>query len=134
MQRNEWSVKYNGAELLVAAQEKLKFHEGRETWWKDKKDECLTRLKTEGVNVSETIVDELVKSGYNTVANAHFGRYGPSVELDEKMVADLREAAGKVDEHKAKIKEFSAWVAMLERDPRETFYAAIDDYTFFFGK
>ena len=133
MKRDDWTVPYTGAALLTAAKEKAQFHEGRMMWWKQKKADLMEQIKAEGIVISESVVDELGKLGYHTMANSG-GRAGPDVTLDPKMVSQLRESAGKVAEHETKISGYKAWVQMLESHQAANFDLDNDDWMYFFGK
>lgn len=133
MKRDDWTMPYTGKTLLQAAKEKLTFHEGRKTWWTQKKDELIEKIRAEGINVTESVVDELGKLGYSTSANLAFG--GPTIQIDAGLAAQVREAAQKVHEHKEKIGQYNAWAQMLEAAPEAaSFDLAHDDWMFFFGK
>lgn len=133
MKRDEWTVPYDGKALLDAACEKAKFHETRKDWWARKKEQLAEELKTTGVTINESVVDEIGKLGYTTMANVG-GRAGPDVQLDQKLVSQLRECYAKVNEHVTKIAGYKAWMQMLEAHQSARFDLDNDDWMYFFGK
>jgi len=131
MKRDDWVVPYTGNALLAAATGKLEFHEGRRKWWGEKKEELIGKIRAEGINVTESVVDELGKLGYHT-SNAAIG--GPTIQIDAGLAAQVREAAQKVHEHDGKIAQYKAWMQMLEAHQNANFDLDHDDWMFFFGK
>lgn len=129
--RDEWSVGYTGQQLCDAATKKEAHHEERRKWWMDKKAEVITKIRAEGINVTESIVDELGKLGY---ANSTQAYGGPVVQVDAGMAAQVQEATKKVHEHQDKAYKYGAWIQMLSAHPSATFSLDHDDWMFFFGK
>lgn len=56
MQRNEWKFDYTARNLAAAARERLEFHQERLAFWKQKRDEVLAQIRSEGVEVDEKIL------------------------------------------------------------------------------
>ena len=48
MLREEWKFEYRSDELAEAAQQKLRFHEERLAFWRQKKQEVMTTIRAEG--------------------------------------------------------------------------------------
>lgn len=129
--RDEWKVGYTGAQLCNAAIEKEAFHVKRKEWWFDKKEAVIAKIRSEGINVTESIVDELGKLGYAT--NSVRGM-APTIQIDAGMAAQVQEATQKVHEHDGKVAKYQAWQQMLSAHPVATFDLDHDDWMFFFGK
>lgn len=129
-----WTFIYPVAEVLAGAKEKKKYHETRKIWWGDKKTETITKIKSEGITITESIVEELSKLGYSTQRNG-----GPQVTIDNKMQQDLSECVSKIKEHELRIKEYDAWVQILTAKaalnvPNDTLTLTQTDWLYFFGK
>ena len=129
--RDKWAVNYSGQQLCDAASAKEERHKLRRKWWLDKKEEVITKIRAEGINVTESIVDELGKLGYSNSTRA-FG--GPVVQVDAGMAAQVQEATQKVHEHQDKVYKYGAWIQMLSAHPAASFALDHDDWMFFFGK
>src|SRR6185295_3981380 len=136
MNRDEWTVQYRGLALAGAALDKKTHHQGRLEWWKNKKAEVIEKIRSEGIEVSESIVDELGKAGYAnaTVAsmNVTRGYRDPVVQIDAALQAHLREAVAKVHEHEGKARAYDCWEQMMTAQPAaaSTFDLTHDDWMF----
>lgn len=131
MIREDWKVQKPAKELLDAAVFKTGFHEGRITFWRGKKDELIVKLKSEGINVTESLVEEMGKASY--ISTRAYGHNGPNVQIDQGMLAQINEAQGKVTKHEELLSEYRTWSEML-KDTNKTFELDYDDWKFFFGK
>ena len=133
MKRDDWTVMYTGKALYDAAIMKVTYHESRQKWWLNKKIELIDKIRAEGINVTESVVDELGKLGYST-SNANIGGNGPHIQIDAGLAAQVREASQKVHEHVDKITGYRAWVQMLDAHKDMNFALDNDDWIYFFGK
>lgn len=139
MKREKWKFQFKADEVNAAAGAKVKFHTDRLAWWQGKKEEVMTEIKTTGISIDESIVDELGKAGYAgyqtlTVQNARFGNAAPQVRIDPALVQRLNEAHGKIEEHKGKVKAYTAWVEVLGAGGSQLLTLDHEDYLFFYGK
>jgi hypothetical protein len=128
MNRNEWNFPYTADKLLTAATDKKAFHEGRLTWWEGKRKEVEATIRSEGIEI-----DESVAAGFSTYANSTAHR-GAQVNIRTDLVRDLQECVGKNTEHREKIKQYDAWTQVLASQGQATFDLHQDDWLFFFGK
>jgi hypothetical protein len=133
MKRNEWTVPYTGKQLADAAAEKKAYHESRHhLWWSTKREEVIAKIKADGMTITDSIVDELSKTGYaNTSA---FGNAGPTVQIDAGLQNHLAEAHGKMKQHEKLVKEYDAWGQMMGAHEAAAFNLQLDDWMYFFGK
>jgi len=123
MQRDKWTFPYAADKLLEAARAKLDFHASRLEWWKKKKEEVLTQIKAEGLEI-----DESVALGYsNSMRNT-------SVNVRNDLLTDLNECVQKINEHKHKMTDYHAWIQVLASQGQAGFDLHQDDWLFFFGK
>lgn len=134
MNRNDWTFDYKADALATAAQNKADYHETRLDWWEKKKASVLARIRSSGIKITETIVDQLAKGGYSNVSTQRGFGHGPQVEIDEGMRAELSESSGKVSQHKAHIKEYEGWVEVLIKQGEKVLPVTQADWLFFFGK
>lgn len=110
-----------------AAQAKVDHHRSRLKWWTEKRDEILTQIKSDGLQVSESLVAEYAKTGYMNCR--------AKVTIDPDMQEKLNECVSKQDEHKMCVSLYDPYVGVLsDRSDTETLELNPDDWTFFFGK
>ena len=56
MNRSSWKFTYTADKLLMAAETKINWHEGRLKWWMDQQDEIKEKIKSEGIEIDESRV------------------------------------------------------------------------------
>lgn len=126
MNRDKWTFPYPADKLLEAATTKKAFHEQRLQWWTDKRKEVEDKIKAEGIEIDDTIAEQVGK--FST------GYRGPQVQIRNDLVKDLEECVQKINEHRAHIKGYDAWMQVLASQGQATFMLNQDDWLFFFGK
>lgn len=130
--RNEWEFTYKGVALLKAALAKKKYHGERLKWWMKKKEEVLSTIRKSGVEVNESIVDELRKSGYSTSNNVNVA--GGTIRIRADLVAKLQECSTKVDAHTGLVRDYDGWTQAFGDSKDDDFDLQIGDWLFFFAK
>lgn len=128
MNRDEWKFPYTADKLLQASADKKSFHEGRLAWWENKRKEVEATIKSEGIEI-----DESVAAGIGTYTSNTIHR-GAQVSIRNDLVRDLQECVGKTAEHREKIKQYDAWGQVLASQGQASFDLHQDDWLFFFGK
>ena len=123
MNRDEWKFSYQADKLLAASEAKKSFHEDRHSWWTKKKEEVMASIKAEGLEIDESVAMGYSNSGRNT-----------SVTIRNDLLKDLNECVGKISEHDSKLKDYSAWIQVLNSQGQASFDLNQDDWLFFFGK
>lgn len=123
MNRDEWAFPYPADKLHQAALTKHQFHAERLTWWGNKKDEVLTKIRAEGLEIDESVAQGYSNSGRQT-----------SVNVRNDLLRDLNECVGKVSEHTNRTKEYDSWMQVLASQGQAAFSLHQDDWLFFFGK
>lgn len=129
MNRTSWDFTYTADKLFVAASAKKEWHESRLNWWMSKRDEIKEKIKSEGIEV-----DESVASGTDAYLSNKSSHRGASVSIRNDLVVDFHECASKVTEHQNRIKDYDAWVQVLESQGQASLELQQDDWLFFFGK
>lgn len=132
MKRDDWEVPYTGEQIAKAASDKKVFHTGRVTWWTQKKNELMDKIRSDGLNITESVVDELAKTGYANTTNNAYG--APTIQIDAGLQMQLREAHQKVGAHKALVGQYDAWIQMLSNHRAVIFGLDNDDWMYFFGR
>src|SRR5262245_30132487 len=131
MKRNEWGVEYTGAKLAVAANEKASYHSQRVLVWQQKKEDVIAEIRSDGMQINESIVDEMRKLGNYTTSNIGDG---PSVTIRHDLLERLGEAHSKVVRHEKLVKEYDAWLQMMNAHNDHRFFLQHDDWLYFFGR
>lgn len=129
MNRDDWKFPYTADKLLAAATDKKAFHEGRLTWWEGKRKEVEATIRSEGIEIDESVAANFG----GTYSNAGLGR-GAQVNIRNDLVRDLQECVGKTSEHREKVKQYDAWAQVLASQGQASFDLHQDDWLFFFGK
>lgn len=124
MHRTNWIFPYTADKLLAAADAKLKHHSERLAWWEAKKAEVIETVKAEGIEVDESLA--------NVVSNSY--ERGATVQVRNDLVRDLRECVGKIQQHRAQVADYDAWMQVLASQGQSNFNLHHDDWLFFFGK
>lgn len=132
MHRQQWRVSYTGTRLATAAKDKKAYHAGRAQVWFDAKEKVMAEIRESGVEVNESLVDEMRRQGAYSVSNSLRG--APVVAIRDDLVAKLQEAHGKVASHEELVKQYDAWAQMMDAHPETQFQLEHDDWMFFFGK
>lgn len=131
-QRDQWEFNYTIKQVLVGATTKKAFHEGRLQWWRNKKEETIAAIKSDGLEVDDSIVNEMSKTGY--LSNNTFAGRGPTVTIKDEYLRDLSECSSKISEHEGKIKAYDAWMQVLtDQKESDTLPLRHDDWMYFFG-
>ena len=133
MNRQNWKFSYTADNLFHAALSKKNHHGERLAWWLSKQDETKEKIKSEGIEIDESVaVDLQLRSG---TASNNFSTYrGPVATIRNDLLEDLAECVGKADEHRGKVRDYAAWAQVLESQGKASLDLNHDDWLFFFGK
>lgn len=127
MKRDEWEFPY-GAEILNdAATKKNAHHFERQKWWENKKQEVMTTIKSEGIEIDESLAGEYVGKMSN------YSR-GTTVMVRNDLQKDLDECVAKIKEHRNKAEGYAAWTEVLSVQKGMVFNLHQEDWLYFFGK
>ena len=128
MQRNEWKFDYTASALADAAQSRIDFHQERLSFWKIKREDVLTQIRSEGVEVDEKIV-----LGYRNPKSRDWER-GGKVMIRNDLQQDLEEVYEKLHWHTEKLTAYDAWQKVLAANPENRLSLDVDDWQFFFAQ
>lgn len=131
MNRASWKFTYTADKLLEAATAKKDFHAGRLDWWAGKRKETEALIRSEGIEIDESVA--VGSLGYASSVSNSLHR-GPSVNIRNDLVRDLSECVSKTQEHEAKIRDYGAWIQVLASQGQASLELQQDDWLFFFGK
>lgn len=124
MKRNDWEFPYSIGELNIASKVKHDHHMARLQWWNDKKAETIDKVKAEGIEIDESLADQISNS---------YGR-GAQVQIRNDLVKDLQECVSKIREHRERVTEYDAWLQVLSaQSATRQLLLNQNDWLFFFG-
>jgi len=128
MLRNDWKFDYTAARIAEAVVIKITYHQDRLTFWKAKRDEVLTTIRAEGIEVDEKIV--------LTTRNPKSRDWerGGQVLIRNDLKKDLEEVYDKLAEHTDKLATYDAWAQVLSANPESRLSLDAEDWQFFFGR
>ncbi len=126
MKRNEWEFEYNAPTLYDAAHKKVEHHESRQEWWSKKKEATMELIRSEGIEIDDSLAMEYSKLGaYNRAT---------TVNVRADLKRDLEECMGKVKEHSDKKQGYAAWMEVLASQGTKVLQLNQDDWLYFFGQ
>ncbi|RZT92561.1 hypothetical protein [Rivibacter subsaxonicus] len=128
MMRKEWAFDYAAGTLAEAASKKLAFHHERLEFWKQSKDETMTTIRSEGLEI-----DEKLALGYRSPKSADWER-GAKVVVRNDLRDRLDECLSKLSHHSDLIQQYDGWLQALLANPQARMQLDIEDWLFFFGK
>lgn len=127
MKRNDWKFDYTAARLAEGAQAKMAHHQERLEFWRGKREEVLSRIRTEGIEIDEKIV-----LGYPTPKALDWERAN-RVTIRDDLRAQLNECHDKLRSHTELVGQYKGWLAMLAANPEARVPLDVEDWQFFFA-
>ncbi len=128
MKRTEWLFEYVGSKLAEAARARLIHHRDRLTWWQSRKEEILTKIRSEGLEVDENVALTLPHP------KARDWERGANVMIRNDLQQDLDQCLRKLAFHSGQSNQYEGWVEVLAANPGQTMRLDYEDWQFFFGK
>lgn len=128
MLRQDWSFDYTATKLAEAADLKKAFHQERLDWWKAKRLEVMTTIRSEGLEIDEKIVLEFRNP------KSRDWNQGSQVMVRNDLQKDLSECLEKLGHHTQQLQQFDGWQQVLAANPEARVKLDIDDWLFFFGR
>lgn len=128
MQRHTWKFDYSAQQIIEATELKLKFHQERFNWWKDKKEQVITQIREEGLEIDENIALEFISP------KSRDWERGTQVTVRDDLRKDLNECLKKLAAHTDLINDFNGWHQVLIANPGIPLSLDHEDWLFFFGQ
>ncbi len=128
MLRNEWKFDYTASKITEAAVIKLKFHQERFDWWKNKKEQVITQIRAEGLEIDENIALEYISP------KSRDWERGAQVTVRDDLRKDIDECLKKLAYHTGLINDYSGWHQILVANPEAELGLDHSDWLFFFGQ
>lgn len=143
-QRMAWHFEMAADVVQKAAAAKREFHEARLKAWREAEVETEKKIREEGIAFRakprrKGRVQAFGAAGakapldqYNT-SNAGYRAtdFENEVDIDDSLLADLRDAQGKVAEHLAKVREYQSWENALKLLGPKTISLNFNDVEYF---
>jgi hypothetical protein len=108
--RDVWVVPVKREVAVKAAMTRQRFHEQRAKHWKVERDKTAKKLKQVGVQI---VPDQFNNS--TSVAVKYSSARHERVEVDGKLLQKLNNENGKVEEHKARAREYKRWLEFFQQ-------------------
>jgi hypothetical protein len=128
MLRQDWCFDYRATKLAEAAEQKKAFHQKRLDWWKAKRVEVMTVIRSEGLELDEKIVLE-----YRNPKSRDWDG-GSQVMVRNDLQKDLKECLEKLSQHTQQVEQYDGWQQVLAANADARVRLDIDDWLFFFGR
>jgi len=128
MLRQDWGFDYTATKLADAADLKKAFHQERLDWWKAKRLEVMTTIRSEGLEIDEKIALE-----YRNPKQRDWNQ-GSQVMVRNDLQKDLSECLEKLGHHTQQLQQYDGWQQVLAANPEARVKLDIDDWLFFFGR
>lgn len=128
MLRQDWGFEYIATKLADAADHKKAFHQERLDWWKAKRQEVMTTIRSEGLEIDEKIALE-----YRNPKQRDWNQ-GSQVMVRNDLQRDLSECLEKLGHHTQQFQQYDGWQQVLAANPEARVKLDIDDWLFFFGR
>ena len=129
MLRTEWKFDYTASVLAQAAERKAGIHQERLDWWRTKRDEVMTKIRAEGLEIDE----KLVFLNQHLSPKVRDYDRGAEIMIRNDLKKDLDECLKKLGYHTAKLSDFRAWQQVLAANPESRLPLDVADWQFFFG-
>jgi hypothetical protein len=126
MKRNEWTFGYAAARLAAAADERAAHHRARLAFWREKREEVLARIRSEGIEIEEKIALE-----YQSPKARDWDRAN-RVTVRDDLRQQLDEVLDKLRSHTDQVQQYEGWAAVLDANPEQRVELDIADWLFFF--
>jgi hypothetical protein len=128
MLRDTWKFGYSAQQIIEATNSKLTFHQERFNWWKDKKEQVITQIRAEGLEIDEAITLEYISP------KSRDWERGAQVTVRDDLRKDLNECLKKLAYHTELINDFLGWQQVLTANPDAPLNLDHEDWRFFFGR
>lgn len=128
MRREEWRFEYVAGTLAEAADFKMRFHDKRLEWWKERRREVMDTIRSEGVEI-----DEKISLTYASPKARDWER-STQVTIRDDLRSRLAECQDKLVFHTGKRHEYNGWLQVLSANREQRLRLDIEDWLFFFDQ
>ena len=128
MLRKDWGFDYTATKLAEAAATKMVFHQERLDWWKTKRQEVMSTIRSEGLEIDEKLVMEFRNP------KARDWDRSAQVLIRNDLQTDLSECLEKLSHHTQQVQQYDGWQQVLAANPEARVKLDIEDWLFFFAR
>jgi histidinol-phosphate/aromatic aminotransferase/cobyric acid decarboxylase-like protein len=122
--REGWEFEYTASKVAEGAVRQRQFRLAKVLWWKEAKAKVMAEIKESGIEVSESVADQI--SNYSTQA------IGPRVMVRSDLQTKLTECHQKIQQHQQAADEYAGWVQVLRANPENRLKLTQADWLYFF--
>ena len=128
MLRDQWKFRYTAEQLAEAAQQKIQYHDERHTFWNGRREDIVTQIKADGIEVNEKSVLQ-----YGSPKMRDY-QQGGDIMIRNDLRKSLTEAYEKLAYHTGRKDTYDGWRQILTANPSLPLDLDINDWLFFFGR
>lgn len=128
MLRDQWKFRYTAEQLAEAVQQKIQYHDERHTFWNGRREDIVTQIKADGIEVNEKSVLQ-----YGSPKMRDY-QQGGDIMIRNDLRKSLTEAYEKLAYHTGRKDTYDGWRQILTANSGLPLDLDINDWLFFFGR
>jgi hypothetical protein len=128
MLRDQWKFRYTAEQLAEAVQQKIQYHDERHAFWNDRREDIVTQIKADGIEVNEKSVLQ-----YGSPKMRDY-QQGGDIMIRNDLRKSLTEAYEKLAYHTGRKDTYDGWRQILTPNSGLPLDLDINDWLFFFGR
>jgi hypothetical protein len=128
MLRDQWKFRYTAEQLAEAVQQKIQYHDERHTFWNGRRENIVTQIKADGIEVNEKSVLQ-----YGSPKMRDY-QQGGDIMIRNDLRKSLTEAYEKLAYHTGRKDTYDGWRQILTANSGLPLDLDINDWLFFFGR
>ena len=128
MLRDQWKFRYTAEQLAEAVQQKIQYHDERHTFWNDRREDIVTQIKADGIEVNEKSVLQYASPKMRDY------QQGGDIMIRNDLRKSLTEAYEKLAYHTGRKDTYDGWRQILTANSGLPLDLDINDWLFFFGR
>lgn len=128
MLRDQWKFRYTAEQLAEAVQQKIQYHDERHTFWNGRREDIVTQIKADGIEVNEKSVLQ-----YGSPKMRDY-QQGGDIMIRNDLRKSLTEAYEKLAYHTGRKDTYDGWRQILTVNSGLPLDLDINDWLFFFGR
>ena len=128
MLRDQWKFRYTAEQLAEAVQQKIQYHDERHAFWNGRRENIVTQIKADGIEVNEKSVLQ-----YASPKMRDYAQSG-DIMIRNDLRKSLAEAYEKLAYHTGRKDTYDGWRQILTANSGLPLDLDINDWLFFFGR
>lgn len=106
--RDTWIIEIKSSRVAKAAKAKVAFHKSRVTYWTKEREKAHKAVQKKGLKLEAN--PQFLS---DSVSTAYTSNKVKTAEVDYALIEKWQQCNRKVEDHKAKVRDFSKWLAFL---------------------